>query len=295
MHRASLHQSRKLRFSALAITAAMLMALVIVAVADAQPNDQSSTFLVRIIARQLEDGRIEFGLRAGANEHLPADRFVEPDVAHRGWLSSSIVPLGDTKGVRLLARRLAGGWTEFGLRVDGPGTEHLPRARFFPARVEHGRWLVSNRFALELPLGIASHRSSIADLRLHVYMRRTRQRAPESAVIGRPVSICRLSLVALARKSGSLPPTDARGAVAHSDPSFASEDVNTGPLHRVDRQVCRTTTPLALDEPVARSGRHTSRRLLQPGYVLDRDHLSRLPRRGSVQTLSFSARPMPLR
>ena len=127
------------------------MALVLVAVADAQPEDQQSTFLVRIIARQLEDGRIEFGLRAGANDRLPADRFVDPDVSHRRWLSSSVIPLGDTNGVRLIARRIAGGWTEFGLRGEGLETEHLPRARFFPAGVEHQRWLVSNRFALDLP------------------------------------------------------------------------------------------------------------------------------------------------
>ena len=150
MSRTPRHHAREYQLFALLITAATLIALAIVAVTDAQPEDQHSTFLVRIIARQLEDGRIEFGLRAGSNEHLPADRFVEPDVSHRRWLSSSVIPLGDTKGVRLIARRLASGWTEFGIRVEGIDTEHLPRTRFFPATVDHQRWLTSNRFGLEL-------------------------------------------------------------------------------------------------------------------------------------------------
>ena len=50
--------------------------------------------------------------------------------------------------VRIVARQLADGRVEFGLRqeqADGTyGSEILPRARFFPADAEVGRWLRSS-------------------------------------------------------------------------------------------------------------------------------------------------------
>lgn len=263
----------------------MLMALVIVAVADAQPNEQSSTFLVRIIARQLEDGRIEFGLRAGANEHLPADHFVEPDVAHRGWLSSSIVPLGDTKGVRLIARRLAGGWTEFGLRVEGLGTEHLPRARFFPARVDHGRWLVSNRFALELPLASPApviHRGPEPPC-LHAGL----DGVPETAIIDDQLDLTCRSLRWPASPARYFPLT--LDVQTHIRISVSSDLVNPvvyiAPADRLPYY-----DPLAVHEPEDGADVYITT-LLQPGtYLIE---VATATSEQDPFRLTFSSRPMP--
>lgn len=53
--------------------------------------------------------------------------------------------------VRIVARRLDDGRTEFGLqqRVDGEWSEEqLPRSRYFPAEVSHDRWLRSSPLRL---------------------------------------------------------------------------------------------------------------------------------------------------
>lgn len=57
--------------------------------------------------------------------------------------------------VRIVARELADGRIEFGLRqkqADGTyGSEILPRARYFPANAEVGRWLRSSPLDLVAP------------------------------------------------------------------------------------------------------------------------------------------------
>lgn len=57
--------------------------------------------------------------------------------------------------VRIVARKLADGRIEFGLRqeqADGTyGSEILPRARYFPANAEVGRWLRSSPLDLVDP------------------------------------------------------------------------------------------------------------------------------------------------
>ena len=57
--------------------------------------------------------------------------------------------------VRITAQRLADGRTEFALQHrerDGDWSQRdLPRARFLPASVSVGRWLVSTPLAVEVP------------------------------------------------------------------------------------------------------------------------------------------------
>ena len=71
--------------------------------------------------------------------------------------------------VRITAQRLADGRTEFALQQreadDEWGERLLPRARFFPATVTVGRWLVSTPLTVSLPdllLGTAADGGSVA-------------------------------------------------------------------------------------------------------------------------------------
>ena len=124
---------------------------------------------VRIAAQRLDDGRTEFALQQrGADGEwgarvLPARRFfpASPDLDR--WLSSSPLTVRtvgageDSEGtaVRLAARRLDDGRTEFALQVRGTdgewGARVLPTRRFFPGTVRVGRWLVSTSLTVTLP------------------------------------------------------------------------------------------------------------------------------------------------
>ena len=113
---------------------------------------------VRINARQLEDGRVEFALEHEGERILPSQRYFPADAEVGRWLYSSSVAAADVT-VRIGARRLEDGRTEFGLQraaddeVDSPrwGETHLPSVRFFPADVEVGRWLHSSTLDLSEP------------------------------------------------------------------------------------------------------------------------------------------------
>ena len=105
-----------------------------------------------ITARQLADGRIEFGFRpSGAARILPEERFVPADAELNSWLVSSDVTHVDATLGRIIARRLDDGRIEFGFRVAG-GDELLPHLRFVPA-VTSGAWLRSSelRFSVAPP------------------------------------------------------------------------------------------------------------------------------------------------
>lgn len=116
---------------------------------DTEASDAPAT-TVRIKARKLETGRVEFGLELdGDREWLPRARFFPYPAASVGrWLFASPYTMNDGSTVRVQARRLADGRLEFGLEVDGDQV-WLPRARFFPYdTVTVGRWLFSSRFSL---------------------------------------------------------------------------------------------------------------------------------------------------
>lgn len=117
---------------------------------------------VRIVARKLTNGKIEFGLQQQQDDESwgdrlsPARRFF-PAAARTGrWLQSSPLTValvsspdddGEDVTVRIVARRRSGGSVEFGLQqraADGSwGERLLPARRFFPADAAVGRWLTS--------------------------------------------------------------------------------------------------------------------------------------------------------
>ena len=119
---------------------------------------------VRIVARRLEDGRVEFGLQQrGADGSwgerlLPSRRFFPADAGVGSWLASSRLVLsvgsvafddpGEEVDVRIVARRLEDGRVEFGLQQRGAdgswGERLLPSRRFFPATAGVGSWLASS-------------------------------------------------------------------------------------------------------------------------------------------------------
>ena len=108
---------------------------------------------VRIVARKLTDGRIEFGLQQRAaddtwgDRQLPRVRFFPTTAGVGRWLASSPLdlPVGE---VRIVARKLESGRIEFGLQQRSPddtwGDRQLPRVRFFPTTAGVGRWLASS-------------------------------------------------------------------------------------------------------------------------------------------------------
>ena len=124
---------------------------------------------VRITAALAVDGRIEFALQqreadGGWGERLlPRARFFPATIAAGRWLVSTPLTVrapgagddAESAEVRITAQRLADGRTEFALQereADGEwGERLLPRARFFPATVTVGRWLVSTPLTVSLP------------------------------------------------------------------------------------------------------------------------------------------------
>ena len=124
---------------------------------------------VRVAAQRLGDGRIEFALqqRGGDGEWgeriLPTRRFFPARAGLERWLSSSpltvrAVGADEERGgaeVRVAARRLGDGRTEFALEVRGHdgewGERVLPARRFFPARARLERWLSSSALTVTVP------------------------------------------------------------------------------------------------------------------------------------------------
>ena len=115
---------------------------------------------VRIVARKLDTGRIEFGLQqrqpddTWGDRQLPNVRFFPTTATVDRWLASS--PLELTVGdVRIVARKLETGRIEFGLQQRQPddtwGDRQLPNVRFFPTTAGVNRWLASSPLTLTAP------------------------------------------------------------------------------------------------------------------------------------------------
>ena len=126
---------------------------------------------VRITARRLTDGRIEFALQQHQADGqwgerlLPARRFFPADADLGAWLSSTPLtltaeavltpdPATDVQ-IRIVARRLSSGRTEFALQrrqAGGDWGERLsPARRFFPAESKLDEWLFSSSLTLTVP------------------------------------------------------------------------------------------------------------------------------------------------
>ena len=151
------------------IGAALLICLlcaVLVAVGGSDAADAQSTATdVRIVARRLSAGEVEFGLqqrRADASwgERLvPSNRFFPADADVGKWLASSTIGLAAAH-VRIVARRLSAGEVEFGLqqrRADASWGERLvPSKRFFPADADVGKWMSSSPLRLQPSATVAA-------------------------------------------------------------------------------------------------------------------------------------------
>ena len=136
----------------LAIVAGTLISLPV-----ASQDTGSDGSEVRIVARKLDDGRIEFGLQQRQSDNswgdrqLPSSRFFPETADVDRWLRSS--PLTPTAcQARIVARKLESGRVEFGLqqrqRDNSWGDHQLPRVRFFPTTAEVDRWLASSPLSL---------------------------------------------------------------------------------------------------------------------------------------------------
>ncbi len=135
---------------------------------DAATAPEVGTHNVRIVARLLDNGKIEFGLQQILHDStwgdrvFPRARLFPATTAVGRWLVSSPITLSAAEGpndfavdvaVRIVARRLADGRVEFGLqqRDNGSwGDRDLPQSRFFPPTATVDRWLGSSTLNLDL-------------------------------------------------------------------------------------------------------------------------------------------------
>ena len=125
--------------------------------------DSALSLNLRISARRVTDGRVEFAVQqqsadgAWSELNLPSGRFLPVATEVGRWLASSAVNVGaDDAGavVRIAARRLADGRVEFAVQqrtADGGwGERTLPRSRILPVGAEIDRWLASSALAVSL-------------------------------------------------------------------------------------------------------------------------------------------------
>lgn len=120
--------------------------------AHAQSASESSSTVssVRIAARKLANGNVEFGLQpAGGAIWLPQARYFSyGDVAVGKWLRASPYAMSDGVDVRIRARKLADRKVEFALQV-GTDRQWAPRARNFPYdTVAVGSWRYSSWYTI---------------------------------------------------------------------------------------------------------------------------------------------------
>ena len=114
--------------------------------AQAQSDDETTG---RIVARLLENGRVEFGWQPTSGARvLPRQRYFPTDATVNRWLRSSPIEVGGAEIGRINARLLSDGRIEFAFAPIG-GQRIQPRARYFPANARVGRWLRSTE--IELP------------------------------------------------------------------------------------------------------------------------------------------------
>ena len=123
---------------------------------------------VRIVARKLEDGKIEFALQqrqdadTWSDEILPRARLFPTTARVGAWLQSTPLDVEVAESdhdfaaevdVRIVARLRSSGSIEFALqqRTDEGswGSRQLLERRFFPPDATAGRWLRSSVFTLE--------------------------------------------------------------------------------------------------------------------------------------------------
>ena len=157
------------RASIAALTALAAIAAIIAADFTAPAAAQSEEETTgRIVARRLDDGRVEFGWQPTGGGFgreltpdgnaifryvarvLPAQRYFPTDATVDRWLRSSPVEFGEQAIGRIEARLLSDGRIEFAFTpTDGERIE--PPARYFPADARVDRWLRSTEITIGPP------------------------------------------------------------------------------------------------------------------------------------------------
>ena len=140
--------TRTARAAIAALTALAAVAAIIAAdltpPASAQSDDETAG---RIVARLLDDGRVEFGWQpTGGTRILPTQRYFPTDATVDRWLRSSPVEVGGAAIGRINARLLGDGRIEFAF-TPTDGERITPQARYFSADARVGRWLRSTEIA----------------------------------------------------------------------------------------------------------------------------------------------------
>ena len=139
---------------------------------DDDPADTSTAAVVgspdvRIVARLLDNGKVEVGLQqqqngSWSNRILPRVQLFPATASVGSWLASSPVTLSVAEStddlladatVRIVARTQADGRLEFGLQQQENGSwsaPMLPLRRLFPATTAVDRWFVSSMLTLDI-------------------------------------------------------------------------------------------------------------------------------------------------
>ena len=151
--------------TALLAAAALTFAIASIAVLPATPagaqSDDEATG--RIVARLLDDGRIEFGWQPASGARvLPRARYFPADATVDRWLNSSPVEVDGAEIGRINARLLSDGRIEFAF-TPTDGERIAPQARYFPANARVGRWLRSTEIAISPPAPAGFTAASAAD------------------------------------------------------------------------------------------------------------------------------------
>ena len=107
---------------------------------------------LRIIARLVEEGRIEHGVElASGLQILPEGRFLAPDAQIGMWHTTEDVDLDGSSLGQIRARRLADGRVEVGFR-NSEGDDVSPDIAYLPADPNEGVWYRSSLIEVPEPL-----------------------------------------------------------------------------------------------------------------------------------------------
>ena len=114
------------------------------------PESTPEPYTLRIIARVLDDGRIEHGVElANGRQVLPSVRYLATNASVDQWRASSDIEVGGTEIGKTRARRLADGRVELGFwTADGEAIE--PEVRYLPADPPGDVWLRSGEIEVLL-------------------------------------------------------------------------------------------------------------------------------------------------
>ena len=137
--------------SSVAIAALAAIVAIIAAGFTAPASAQSEEATGRIVARLLDDGRVEFGWQpAGGERVLPRARYFPAGADVGRWLNSSSVEVGGAEIGRINARLKDDGRIEFAF-TPTDGERILPPSRYFPADARVRRWLRSTEITIGPP------------------------------------------------------------------------------------------------------------------------------------------------